>query len=81
MVLMSIMFDLRQNNMYEKAETRITRANDDYIFYVTIPRLGLYAKSPYYIGGNMWNRQPVNIQNMNNKKQFKSQIRDLFEHL
>ena len=44
------MYDLRQNNMYEKVSNRITRANDDYIFETATPNTGIYASSPYYIG-------------------------------
>ena len=81
MALMCIMFDLRQNNMYKKKGIRMTRANDGYIFDVSIPRIGIYAKSPYYSGANMWNKLPVNMQNMSKKDSFKCQLRDSLDHL
>ena len=53
LALMCIMYDLRQNNMYKKEVTRFTRANEGYNFDLTGPHMGVYAKSPYYIGASM----------------------------
>ena len=75
MALLCIMFDLRQSEMYKKQEVRATRATEGYIFDLVIPHTGLYNKSPYYVGANMWNRLPVNIRNMNKKEHFKREIR------
>ena len=61
------MIDLKQNNMYEDIGNRRTRASDKYIFDPDTPKLGVYAKSPYYVGVNMWLKLPVHIQNLNSK--------------
>ena len=74
------MYELRQNNMYEKEVIRITRANEEYKFDPTLPHMGLYAKSPYYIGANMWNRLLVNLQTSNNKGQLKKKVGSLLKN-
>ena len=38
------MYELCQNRKYEKIANRPTRAGDGYIFYLTIPRMGVYNK-------------------------------------
>ena len=75
LALLCIMFDLRQKGMYEKKGNRITRVTEGYTFELSIAHMGLFVKSPYYIGANMWNRLPVNIQKMNNKERFKNEIK------
>ena len=79
--LLSIMFDLRWNNMYEKKVIRATRANQGYIFDLNVPHTGLYANSPYYVGGNMWNKLSVKLQNNDRKDQFKKDVKDLLNNL
>ena len=77
--LMCIMYDLYQKKMYEKIANHATRAADGYIFDLTIPNMRVYAKSPYYValvGASMWNLLPVNVQNKNNKEQFKHEVRE-----
>ena len=66
------MFDLCQKGLYEKKGTIAIEGSE---FELLTPHMGLYAKSPYYVGANMWNRLPVNVQNMNNKEYFKGEIR------
>ena len=75
LALLCIMFDLRQKGLYEKKSTRITHATDGYRFELLTPHKELYAKSPHYVGANMWNRLPANVQNMNNKEHFKRELR------
>ena len=59
---MCIMYDLYQKGkMYEKIENRATQAADGYTFDLTIPNMGVYAKSPYYVGASMLNLLPVNV--------------------
>ena len=74
--LMCIMYDLCRNRMYEKVASRVTRAADGYTFDLTVPHMGVYAKSPYYVGANMWNVLPLNIRNSNTKAHFKYEIKD-----
>ena len=74
--LTSIMYDLCQNRMYEKIANRPTRAAEGFTFDLNILHMGVYSKSPYYMGASMWNLLPVNIRNLNNKIQFKYEIRD-----
>ena len=62
--------------MYEKIPNRVTPATEGYIFDLTIPQLGVYAKSPFYVGANMWNLLPVNIRNSNTKVRFKNELKD-----
>ena len=38
--------------------------------------MGVYAKSPYYVGANMWNVLSFNIRNSNTKAHFKYEIKD-----
>ena len=64
LALMCIMYDLCQNRMYEKIANRATRATDGYSFELSVHYKGAYAKSPYYVGANMWNSLPVNVRNI-----------------
>ena len=75
LALSCIMFDLRQKGLYEKKSTRITCATDGYRFELLTPHKELYAKSPHFVGANIWNRLPANVQNMNNKEHFKRELR------
>ena len=67
--------------MYEKHGNRVTRAAAGYNFDLTVPHTGVYAKSPYYIGANMWNKLPTNIRSMNKKECFKNEIRNRLNQL
>ena len=42
-----LMYDLTQNNMYEKIGNQMTRANDVYVFDTAMINTGIYAKSPF----------------------------------
>ena len=48
LALLCIMYEIRQNNMYEKESARLTRATEGFNFdlAVDLPHLGIYAKSP-----------------------------------
>ena len=74
------MYDLCQNGMYEKKATRATRAAEGYIFYQSVPNMGVYASSPYYMGANMWNLLPVNTQNMKKKEPLKYELKERLKH-
>ena len=80
LALMCIMYDFRQKGMYEKKTNHMTRAADGYTFELTVPHIGVYAKSPCYPGANMWNSLPVDTQNLNNKSQFKCEMRNRLKH-
>ena len=54
----------------------MTRATDGYKFDYVLANSGIYAKSPFYVGANTWNKFPTNIQNMNSKEKFKREMRD-----
>ena len=43
--------------------------------------MGVYAKSPYYVGATMLNVLPVDVRNLNNKVHFKHEIRDRLKGL
>ena len=62
---MCIMYDLCRNRMYEKIANQVTKAADGYTFDLTVPHMGVYAKSPYYVGANI-----------NTKAHFKYKIKD-----
>ena len=76
LALLCIMYDLRQKGLYERKANRVTRAAEGYTFDLTVPHMGVYAKSPYYVGASMWNALPVNIQNLNSKERFKCEIKE-----
>ena len=74
--LLCTMYDLRQNNKYEKIGSRVTRANDGYVFDVMTPHVGIYANSPYYVGASMWNRLPLDIRNIPIKEHYKRELKN-----
>ena len=76
LALLYIMFDMYQKKLYKKTCNRQTRAADGYIFDLTIPHSGVYAKSPYYVGASLWNDLPMTTRNMNTKGQFKRELKD-----
>ena len=73
---MCLMFDMSQMKLYEKKGNRVTRAADGYKFDYSTAYTGVYSKSPFYVGANMWNKLPINMQNLHNKDQFKRELRD-----
>ena len=72
--LLCIMYELCQNRKYEKIPNQPTRAADGYIFDLAIPHMGIYNKSPYYIGASMWNLLPVDVRNLNNKYEIRERL-------
>ena len=67
------MYDLRQNNKYEKIGIPVTRANDG---YVMTPHVGIYANSPNYVGASMWNRLPLDLRNIPIKEHYKRELKN-----
>ena len=75
--LMSIFYDNRQQLLHERTVARNTRLADRYIFEIERANLELYSKSPYNIGGKLWNELPRHTQDLNTKKSFKCAIMNL----
>ena len=73
--LLCIMYDMKQHHAYERIGTRITRQGNKYTFKTEIPTVGIYTRSPYYIGAYLWNNLPNNVQNATTKTQFKSELK------
>ena len=78
--LSCIMYDLYQQGMYERNVTRVTRAANGFTFDLMVPRMSVYAKSPYYVGANVWNLLPTDIRNTDSKDEFKQKMRDHLKH-
>ena len=60
----------------EKAVTRHTRRADRYTFDIKRVNLEIYSRSPYYLGGKLWNSLPKAVQEQNTKENFKRAIVD-----
>ena len=60
---------------YEKVGARITRQGNKYIFQTDVPTVGAYTHSLYYLGANLWNKLPFNIQNAKTKVLFKNDLK------
>ena len=73
--LLCLMYDLRKANKYNKNVNRATRARDGYVFETVIPKRGIYSRSPYYVGANMWQKLPIYIQNAVSKEKFKTELK------
>ena len=69
------MYDLKQQQLYEKIGNRVTRQGEKYIFQTEILNVGVYMRSPYYIGANLWNNLPYDVQNARTKAQFKINLK------
>ena len=73
--LVSLMFDLKCHGLFKKEGIRNTRSTENYIFETDIVHTGIYAKSPYYKGANLWNEVPRHLQQVPNKGKFKKDIK------
>ena len=73
---MCMMYENRLLSLNEKTVTRNTRLADKYIFDIKRVNLEIYSKSPYYIGGKLWNSLPKEVQDINTKGKFKRAIAD-----
>ena len=62
--------NLVQNNKYRKAEVRVTRTTNTYVFDTDIVRLGIYSNSLYYRGVKLWNDLPLDIRCIQDKRIF-----------
>ena len=51
--LLCIMYDLKQLHLYERISDCETMQGDKYIFQTYIALLGIYARSPYYVGSKL----------------------------
>ena len=71
--LLCMMYELKQLHLYE----RVIKQDDKYTFQPDIAAVGVYTRSPYYIGANLWNNLPVNIQQARTKAQFKCEVKPL----
>ena len=73
-----MMYDLKQQRTYERIGARVTRQGDKYIFQTEISSVGIYTRSPYYVGANLWNDLPANIQFARSKAQSKIDLKTLW---
>ena len=62
---------------YERAVTRNTRQTDKYTIGKNIVNLELYSRSPYYIGGKIWNNLSRHVQDLSTNESYKHAIYDL----
>ena len=78
--MLSLMYDtcISKNPLYMLAPRANTRQADKIAFVTDIIRYEIYQKSPYYVGCNLWNTLPADIQKMPNLSSFKSEIRKLY---
>ena len=76
--LLCIMYEMKQLNLYEHVGERVTRQGDKYMFHTDIANVGVYARSPYFLGSQLWNKLPRNIQNARTKSQFKLEVKKLW---
>ena len=54
--------------------TRMATKNN---FELEVPNTQLYSRSPYYIGGQIWNKLPKMTQEQKTKERFKRIIVDI----
>ena len=62
--LLKIMFLFKSCNKYKKESTRVTRNIDRFIFKTDIVHKEVYSKSPFYCGVALWNKTPLECQNL-----------------
>ena len=74
--LMSIIYEKRLLSLNEKPIVRHTRRADKYTFDIKRVNLEIYGRSPYYIGGKLWNSLPKEVQEQRTKERFKRAIID-----
>ena len=54
---------LKNDNLYRKECSRVTRSAERYIFDTDIVHMDVYARGPYYKGVALWNNLPIDLQN------------------
>ena len=74
--LMTMIYEKRLLSLNERPIVRHTRRADKYTFDIKRVNLEIYARSPYYIGGKLWNSLPKEVQEHRTKEQFKRAITD-----
>ena len=76
--LLGLMFDVSKKEEYIKRNLIQTRQADKVTLISEIIRCGIYAKSPYKVGCSLWHELDVNIQTIDQKSVYKSQLKDLY---
>ena len=75
--LLGILYDNIQNYRQDRVITHNTRLAEKNNLVISRANTELYAKSPYCIGGTIWNDLPKHIQEQKTKDRFKCAIKDL----
>ena len=76
--LINLMFDLRDVEGYINVPVVETRQANKIIFKLDRADCDVYKRSPYNVGGGLWNDLPAEIQLLENKMTFKDKIRLIY---
>ena len=74
MHLLNILFDIRGDERYLKVPTVETRQSVKVSFITEVVHMDVYKNSPYYVGSGLWDGLPVELQKMDSKQTFKTNI-------
>ena len=76
MQLLSIIYDLKLEYLTERPACHNTRLAKKRTFEIMRSNTGIYSKSPFCIGGKIWNDLPKHVQDSMTKHKFKQSITD-----
>ena len=73
--LLGLMYDISNNPSYVLAPRANTRQADKIMFKTEIVKYDIYQRSPHYVGCNLWNKLPADLQNKMSKGDFRTEVR------
>ena len=75
--LMSIIYDIAPSYQQDIIALHNTRTAAKNNIKIGLANTQIYTRSPYYVGGQVWNSLPKQTQELKTKKQFKGAISNL----
>ena len=78
--LLGLMYDISKNPSYVLNSRANTRQARKIVFATEIVKYDIYRKSPYYVGCNLWNTLPAEIQMQQSRGNFKIELRRFYRN-
>ena len=78
--LLGLMYDISNDENYIRVSHVHTRQAEKIVFSTDIVQYDIYKRSPYYVGGNIWNNLSLEIQNLPSRKEFKAGIKQRYKN-
>ena len=75
--LLGILYDVAPTSQQDRVILHNTRTATKYNVELSIANTQLYTRSPYYVGGQIWNNLPRLTQELKPKEQFKRAISNI----